>query len=175
MMGAPKKLKAPRLNKKQKKALAQRKIAYEQAAARKQRDEEQVEIAGKQPETCAGPSPKTRRGRPPTVDKAIVKDLFDSEIDVTDAQFSGQAPPDLERFMRAKTRSLPTRARGSSSFHALDRKEWPSCAVPSPSDYFFRSQKKCFGPPSTTYFVDPSLFGVRPVCNQCDTAHKTVP
>ena len=167
---------------KEKKALEKQRLDEERAAERIAKDEErrrEEEQQLQQQQLAQSTTPP--RGRPPSQSTTTPNELFDKEAAVTernyvtDAQLSGQAPPDLERYMRAKTNTLPKRSPGQEYFNALDRRAWPSCAVPSPSDFLYEQQEKCFGPPSTTYFVDPSLFGVRPQCPQCSTSNKTVP
>lgn len=87
---------------------------------------------------------------------------------------SGCAPPDLELYMLELAKTLPTRKRGTSTYELLDRKQWPTFAVPSPHDSFFKNKKLLFGPPSTTYFIDPSLFGTRMKCHLCDDDKNVV-
>lgn len=154
----PKKLKAARLSKKQSEEQAKLKKQEEQAAARKARDEEQrLEELAEQEQPSTSTATRPSRGRPPIVPTTIPAQLFESEHHVTDDQLSGCAPPDLERWMRNKTRTLPTRPRASDTFNALDRKLWPSCVVHSPSDYFFRSKQNALAPP-------PSHTSSTPLC-----------
>lgn len=170
--GVPKKLKAARLSKEDQK----RRVLEEQRARRLEQDrvnEEHRQQQEKQLQLQIG-APSILRGRPPLQHNPIPTELFEKELD-TSIKLTGHAPPDLERYMRKRAQSLPERRRNEDVFMALDRRLWPSCAVPSPSDFFFRTHSKCFGPPSTTYFLDPSLFGVRPQCQQCLTCNKTVP
>lgn len=87
---------------------------------------------------------------------------------------SGCAPPDLEKHMLGLIKTLPTRPKGSSTYTALNRNEWPTFAVSSPLDCFFKNKGLVFGPPSTTYFIVPNLFGVRTTCHMCESDSKVV-
>jgi hypothetical protein len=87
---------------------------------------------------------------------------------------SGCAPPDLEMHMRALALTLPAKVRGKDHYAPLDTDRWPSVSVNSPSECLSRVKNKRYGPPSTTTFIDGSVFGIRPSCEFCGSCEKVV-
>jgi len=93
---------------------------------------------------------------------------------VSKTKLSGCAPPDLELHMRALALTLPAKVRGKDHYAPLDTERWSSMSVSSPSECLSRVKKKKYGPPSTTHFIDGSVFGIRPSCDRCGSCERVV-